>query len=415
MQKQYHIAVIGGGASGLLAAIAAKIEGGAGCSVVILERNDRIGRKILSTGNGRCNLGNTVIQKENYSGSLLEKAFAIFQQAPKTEDYFRQMGLICREEEHRLYPYCNHANAVLDSLRLQVELYGIAVQCDCQIQNLIPKKHGFLLQSDTESYFAEQVIFACGGYAAPALGTDGSAYAMLKDLKIAIRPCTPALCFLKTKTELVRALKGIRLLAKVSLYENGGLKRQERGEVQFTEQALSGICIFNLSAYCDKLSHATYTVALDLLPDWDLEQVYAFLWELYALRGTLSVEEFFTGVFQRRVGLQVLKQCGILQKEPRLIASCIPKEIEQLASFLKALKFPVIGKGDWKNAQISCGGIISEEVSTNLESIRYPGLYFSGEALDLQGDCGGYNLNWAWASGWWTGTHAAKEWKQKHD
>ncbi|MCI7629780.1 MAG: NAD(P)/FAD-dependent oxidoreductase, partial [Ruminococcus sp.] len=93
MQKQYHIAVIGGGASGLLAAIAAKIEGGADCSVVILERNDRIGRKILSTGNGRCNLGNTVIQKENYSGSLLEKAFAIFQQAPKTEDYFRQMGL----------------------------------------------------------------------------------------------------------------------------------------------------------------------------------------------------------------------------------------------------------------------------------------------------------------------------------
>ena len=335
MQKQYHIAVIGGGASGLLAAIAAKIEGGAGCSVVILERNDRIGRKILSTGNGRCNLGNTVIQKENYSGSLLEKAFAIFQQAPKTEDYFRQMGLICREEEHRLYPYCNHASAVLDSL--------------------------------------------------------------------------------KTKTELVRALKGIRLLAKVSLYENGGLKHQERGEVQFTEQALSGICIFNLSAYCDKLSHATYTVALDLLPDWDLEQVYAFLWELYALRGTLSVEEFFTGVFQRRVGLQVLKQCGILQKEPRLIASCTPKEIEQLASFLKAWKFPVIGKGDWKNAQISCGGIISEEVSADLESIRYPGLYFSGEALDLQGDCGGYNLNWAWASGWWTGTHAAKEWKQKHD
>lgn len=227
MQKQYHIAVIGGGASGLLAAIAAKIEGGADCSVVILERNDRIGRKILSTGNGRCNLGNTVIQKENYSGSLLEKAFAIFQQAPKTEDYFRQMGLICREEEHRLYPYCNHASAVLDSLRLQVELYGIAVQCDYQIQNLIPKKHGFLLQSDTESYFAEQVIFACGGYAAPALGTDGSAYAMLKDLKIAVRPCTPALCFLKTKTELVRALKGIRLLANASLYENGILKRQE--------------------------------------------------------------------------------------------------------------------------------------------------------------------------------------------
>ena len=238
---------------------------------------------------------------------------------------------------------------------------------------------------------------------------------MLKDLKIAVRPCTPALCFLKTKTELVRALKGIRLLASVSLYENGVLKRQERGEVQFTEQALSGICIFNLSAYCDRLSHATYTVALDLFPDWDSEQVYAFLWELYALRGTLPIEEFFIGIFQRRVGLQILKQYGILQKEPRLIASCTPKEIEQLASFLKAWKFPVIGKGDWKNAQISCGGIISEEVSADLESIRYPGLYFSGEALDLQGDCGGYNLNWAWVSGWWTGTHAAKEWKQKHD
>lgn len=109
-------------------------------------------------------------------------------------------------------------------------------------------------------------------------------------------------------------MKGIRLLAKVSLYENGILKRQERGEVQFTEQALSGICIFNLSAYCDRLSHAMYTVALDLLPDWNSEQVYAFLWELYALRGTLPIEEFFTGVFQRRVGLQVLKQCGFYKR-----------------------------------------------------------------------------------------------------
>ena len=120
-------------------------------------------------------------------------------------------------------------------------------------------------------------------------------------------------------------------------------------------------------------------------------------------------------MYFKESGFASLKAMWNFTKESRLIASCTPKEIEQLASFLKAWKFPVIGKGDWKNAQISCGGIISEEVSTNLESIRYPGLYFSGEALDLQGDCGGYNLNWAWVSGWWTGTHAAKEWKQKHD
>lgn len=415
-EKQYHIAVIGGGASGLLAAIAAKIEGGSHCRVVILERNERVGRKILSTGNGRCNLGNTVIQRENYGGSMIEKAFSIFEQAPKIEAYFRQMGLICRQEEHRLYPYSNHASAVLDVLRLQLETLQIDVICNCQITSIAPIKNRFCLQSDMHSYLAEKVIFSCGGYAAPALGTDGSAFSILKALHIHYNTCTPALCFLKTEPERVRALKGIRLFSQVALYRNGKLLKTERGEVQFTEQALSGICIFNLSANCNlERNHVAYEVVLDLLPDWSLERVQSLLWELYALRCELPIEELLTGILQKRVCLQILKQCGIFQKQQRLVSSCSVSEIEQIASFLKKWRFPITGKGDWKAAQVTCGGIASEEVHSTLESIKYKGLYFTGEALDLHGDCGGYNLNWAWTSGWWAGTHAAKEWNQNND
>lgn len=415
-QKQYHIAVIGGGASGLLAAIAAKIESGSHCRVVIFERNERVGRKILSTGNGRCNLGNTVIQKENYGGSMVEKAFSIFEQAPKTEAYFRQMGLICRQEEHRLYPYSNHASAVLDVLRLQLETLQIDVICNCQITSIIPVKNQFRLQSDMHSYLAEKVIFSCGGYAAPTLGTDGSAFSMLKALHIHCNTCTPALCFLKTEPERVRALKGIRLFSQATLYRNGKLLKTERGEVQFTEQALSGICIFNLSAYCNpEGNHSVYEVALDLLPDWSLERVQSLLWELYALRCEFPIEELLTGILQKRVCLQILKQCGIFQKHQRLVSSCSISELEQIAACLKEWRFSIIGKGDWKTAQVTCGGISAEEVRSTLESVKYKGLYFTGEALDLHGDCGGYNLNWAWASGWWAGTHAAKEWNQNND
>ncbi len=415
-EKQYHIAVIGGGASGLLAAIAAKIEGGSRCRVVILERNERVGRKILSTGNGRCNLGNTVIQKGKYGGSMVEKAFSILEQAPKTEVYFRQMGLICRKEEHRLYPYSNHANAVLDVLRLQLEALQIDVICNCQIIAITPIKNVFRLKSDVDSYLAEKVVFSCGGYAAPALGTDGSAFSMLKTLHIQCNACTPALCFLKTNPEWVRALKGIRLLSQVTLYRNGKRLKTERGEVQFTEQALSGICIFNLSAdYKPEEKHVVYEVVLDLLPDWSLERVQSLLWELYALRCEFPIEEILTGILQKKVCLQILKQCGIFSKNQRLVSSCSTPELMRIAHCLKEWHFPIIGKGDWRTAQVTCGGIAAAEVHSTLESVKYKGLYFTGEALDLHGDCGGYNLNWAWASGWWAGTHAAKEWNQNND
>jgi predicted Rossmann fold flavoprotein len=414
--QQYHIVVIGGGASGLLAAIAAKREQKSGCSIAILERNDRIGRKILSTGNGRCNLGNTGQAKGKYHGSMTEKALAILEQAPEITAYFREMGLICREDsEGRLYPYSNHASAVLDTLRLQIEQLQIDVICDCCVATMQKIEDGFSLQTSKGVYTAEQVIFSCGGYAAPALGTDGTAFSMLGPLAIAPTACTPALCALKTNPSLVRSLKGIRLSADTTLYRNRKPVKTERGEVQFTEQALSGICIFNLSTVCHIQEGSTYEIRLDLLPDWKQEQVLSYLWEVYSMRYDAPVAMLLTGLFHKRVALQILKQCGISQKEERTVMTCTPQEITQIANCLKDWRFPVTGKGDWKTAQVTDGGIPSGEVQDTLESVRYKGLYFTGEALDLHGDCGGYNLNWAWASGWYAGIHAAKKWNDKYD
>lgn len=400
-QINTEIAVIGGGAAGLVAAAEAARTG---ARVLILEKLPRVGKKLLLTGNGRCNLGNRDRSMKNWHGSLAqcEKILSAFGAA---EDFFKARGLFCRaDNEGRLYPISNTAASVLDALRFDAAAYGVEIRCDCPVTAISAERGGFLLDTPQGAVYAKKVIFAVGGAAAPSCGTDGSGFRLIEKWHTP-SVLQPALAPIRTDAKMVSALKGMRLSASVSL--DAGTKHiaDSVGEVQFTDGALSGICVFNLARYVD--SNQRQTLSLRLLPEWEDDSVRKSIKTLFAQRSLLPAEDLLTGLVPKRVGQVILKSCGIAPSVP---AGQIPREARTLLSerFL-CWSFPVRGVAQFQNAQVTAGGIRGEEVDESLMSKRCKGLYFAGECLDVDGDCGGFNLQWAWASAVCAGRAAAKD------
>ncbi len=396
-----QLAVIGGGASGLAAALTAARNG---CSVLVLERLPRIGKKLLLTGNGRCNLSNTELAPARYHGSLPQAA-AILSRF-QAEAWFRGMGLYTTvDSSGRMYPRSNTAASVLDALRFACMQAGVTIRCDAQVTALRQEAKRFLLRTQTAEITASKVIFAAGGYAAPACGTDGTAMQLLRQLGHTIRTPRPALCPIPTDPQTVRSLKGIRVHATVTALQQQTVLGTETGEVQFADGALSGICIFNLARYAAQYGNQC-TLRLSLCPDCDA----AMLGEIFAVRAALPLEELLTGLLPKRVGQALLKSCTTLPLTTP--AEAMPQtERALLLTRLHAWDFPVTGAAKWQAAQVTAGGIPGTELTDELESRRCNGLYLVGEAVDVDGDCGGYNLAWAWASGICAGTAAARRQK----
>lgn len=400
-QTHTQIAVIGGGASGMTAAYTAAR---AGAQVTLLERLPRVGKKLLLTGNGRCNLGNIHRELNHYHGSLPQAAQILAQTDP--EAFFRRLGVCCRTDpEGRIYPMSNTAASVLDGLRFACDDQGVQTCCDAQVTGMRQDKGGFLLTTPQGVLHAERVIFSAGGYAAPNCGTDGTAMALLRRLGHPVHTPQPALCPIQTDPAAVKALKGIRVHAAVSAILGSKCLRQETGELQFADGTLSGICVFQLSGLAAQYG-CKLTVSVDLLPEWSREEAYSTLSELHTKRRKLSLEELLTGMLPKRLGQVLLRRITDAPlTEP---ASCLsPGQLQQTAQLLKALPFPVTGTAPWQAAQVTMGGIPGSALTDTLESRICPGLYITGEATDLYGDCGGYNLMWALASGICAGKAAA--------
>ena len=375
------IAIIGGGASGLAAAICAAEHG---ADVTIYEKNDRVGRKILSTGNGRCNLSNTDMSLSHFRGN--HKFISAILDSADVTSFIYNAGIITREENGRLYPYSNHASSVLDGLRFKALGLGVKMLNNCTITKISKKLGRFILENvNGIKYSADRVIIASGGKASPALGSDGMAFKLLASVGHTITPVYPALVQLKCKKEQMKGLKGLRAYANAKLFSDDTLIKEEYGEIQFTDYGLSGIPIFNLSPFVGNLS-GKITVSLDLLPQY--ENV------MPVLRGR-NPEYLFTGIFQRPLAISVSERAK-------------GAGLSKLASITKDFRFDVIGTMPWENAQVTAGGAVTDEFSENLESRIVSGLYAAGEVLNVDGDCGGYNLHWAWASGIISGRSAAK-------
>ncbi len=394
-----QLIIIGGGASGLAAAVTAASLGVQ--KITILERLPRTGKKILATGNGRCNLSHTPIDAADYSGSVqVEEILSDFGDAAA---FFETLGIHCRtDEQGRIYPYSNTATAVLDALRSACRQSGVEEHCDAHVTALEPAKHGWRICTQMQEYFASAVVFAAGGHAAPQLGTDGSAWELLRALGIPLVKPRPVLCPVLSDAGMLRPLKGLRARAKAALYDRGVLLRQEWGEVQFTQEALSGICLFNLAGLVDAARCRDFSIALNLCPEQDSGGTSAMLYGFQAVRFDADCEMLLSGIVQKPLARLILKRCDIAAAMP---ASRLDgRQMQAIASTLCHLEFPVTGLAGWRQAQATAGGVSGDALDEHLQVKRHPGLYIVGEAADVHSLCGGYHLHWAWASG----VHAAR-------
>lgn len=401
------IAVIGGGASGAAAAItAARL----GASVTLIEAQPRIGRKLLATGNGRCNLSNVNAARRGYHSGCPEFVSALITERAlqKTIDFFDSLGVACREEsDGRLYPRSEQAGAVLDLIRAELDRLGVVQLCSCRVTSLRKSGGEFLINGDALALRARRVIAACGGKASPQLGgcDDG-----LKFLESCGHKCTgvsPALVPIKVRSEHIKSLKGLRVHCDVSLIADGKTLRRESGELQFGENALSGIAVFQLSSAAARIRPKKAHISVCLMPEHTVQSVRALLLKRRSMLGHLPLEQFFTGLVPKRIGVCLLKQAGV---SPLNLpsSSLTDAQLSELASLCLDWRWQVEGVSGWQQAQVTSGGLVLSELSDTLESRRLPGLYACGELLDCDGDCGGYNLQFAWTTGMVAGEHAAK-------
>ena len=417
MQQQAEIAVVGGGAAGLMAAIFAAEEfqkQGRSGKVMILEGAQRIGKKLLATGNGRCNLTNQQASLPYYHGDA-QRMTSVLERFPPSQiiHTFERFGLFCRtEEQGRVYPYNVQATAVLDILRLQLEYQQVEICCEYPVKNIQAKEGGFTLEnSKGETITANQVILTAGGQASPQLGSDGSGFPLAKKLGHRITALVPALAGVKTEPHRAKPLKGMRSYAVASLWMNGKKVREEKGEVQFTEHGLSGICIFQLSRHINvamqENPQCLVEVSLDLMPEHREEKLAKQIAGHAKQYPFLPALDLLSGMINKRVGQEIVR-LTLGKAQIMEAGQCRFSDCQKLAGRIKAFSFPIVGPMPWNTAQVTAGGVSCEGVNPQtMESILCPGLYFAGEILNIDGDCGGFNLHWAWASGMLAGKSAA--------
>lgn len=390
------IGIIGGGASGMAAALAA-----AECEnvqVVLFERQARVGRKLQATGNGRCNLTNLHAREGGYHGN--EPAFAV----PALERFdvvdtlcwFRKLGLVTvAEDSGRVYPYSDQANSVVDVLRFGLERENIQLELGLEITKIRRHNGGFRVEGNDRSVDCDRLIVACGGLAGTKLGGSMAGYQLLRSMGHRMTKLRPTLVQLRCNWAGAASLKGVRANCRAEIICDGALHSVSQGEIQFTEYGLSGPVIFEVSRdVCQ--SRGEWICRLDLLPQMPEQEL---LEELCRRRSTKwTAEDLLTGILHNRLGRVLTKMVGIT-------GSCRISELndEQLKNVCRACKTLEIAVDEpmgMDYAQVTAGGVLTGEFNPNtMESRLVPGLYACGEVLDIDGECGGYNLQWAWSSG----------------
>lgn len=403
-----HIAVIGGGVAGMTAAVfAAK----AGAKVTILEQKERVGKKILSTGNGRCNFTNLYQAPECYHSDNPKFPWEVISKfdVQKVIGFFEEMGIYPKNRNGYLYPNSDQASSVLDAFRIECRTYRVQMLLDTKCLKIIPKAKGFRLETTQGSIKADSVILAAGSKAAPVTGSDGSGYVLAKELGHRIVPVLPALVQLRCREKFYKSISGVRVQAKVSLYVNDVIAAEDIGEVQLTNYGISGIPVFQVSRFAARALYEKKQVkaVLNFMPDMTDEAFYGVLLKRKEQHPERTMDEFLNGVFHKKLTELWLKQCGL--KTDRRVRTLSENELVRLADCIRYFTTVVEAVNTYEQAQICCGGIDTLEVNpATMESHYIPGLHFAGEILDVDGICGGYNITFAVASGALAGKGAVK-------
>lgn len=384
-----RVAIIGGGAAGLLAA---NLLNQKGIDYTVFERESRVGKKLLATGNGRCNLSNINVFPERYHGDREFAAEVISEfSSDKLEDVLKSLGILVRFEGEKMFPYSLQASSVLDMLRLNLK----NVKTDCEVIGLIEQKQGFLVKTRDGAEFFDKVIVCAGGRAAKKLSGGGS-YELLTDMGYTLTPLKPSIVQLKAGG--TKALEGIKVNAKISLDD-----KTEYGELLFTSYGLSGPPILQLSR-----DAKGKTLMVDTLSEMSFIEALEILKERKSIEG-LTLENLFTGIINKKLGAQIIKRAVSipLSKEAKALKD---SELKSIVNEAKNLTFEIVDTNGFENAQVTAGGIDTRDFSPKtMMSQKHKGLYALGEMLNVDGDCGGFNLHFAFAGAYLAVNSIAEE------
>ena len=402
------IIIVGGGASGLMAAIAAARNGAA---VTILEKNDRVGKKLLATGNGRCNYTNEDVRLVHFHGSdkaFIEKALSIFGR-DSVIDFFERLGIAPASEDNgKIFPLSFQASSVLDVLRYEADRLGVEVRVESRVSKIV-KNGQFKVDLKTgESLSSDKVILATGGMAMPVSGSDGNGYPIAKSLGHKVAPSTPSLVQLKLKSDKLKQINGTKVVGKASLFIDDELVKEDYGDILFTDYGISGPPILQLSREAVIALESSKRVKLDvsIILNKSEEELLDYLEKRRVWMSEKRLEDFLIGMVNKRLIIPVIKELK-LDKE-KFAKDISIDELRSIAHILSCWSFEVMGHNGWGQAQTTAGGVLTKDIDpATMESRLVKGLYFAGELLDVDGDCGGYNLQWAWTSGYIAGNSAS--------
>ncbi len=398
--KAKELAVIGAGASGICAALEAHRTNPA-ISITVFERLPKAAKKILATGNGRCNFTNENLAPYHFYCETLFLRKILTSSYADTENFFRSLGILPYREDGRIYPRSQQAASVREALTDKLDEYSITTKIDTPVHEMTKTEKGFVINNE----LFDAVIVAGGGKSSPVHGSDGSCYKLLEALGHSKTPLYPALCGLTTNDKGLNILKGVRAECKAELYSENRLLGEESGEVQFTDKGISGIPVMNLSHLCKNKKQLR--LKLDLCEEFSINELTEHLMLVKKESPDKLFENALSGIVNSKLGYTVINKARI--KPQTKIRHATAQDIALVCTILKSFEIEITGTRGFDNAQITCGGIKTDEVSpeTMMSKIT-DGLFICGEILDIHGDCGGYNLHLAWTTGRIAGSSAGE-------
>ncbi len=398
MYKEVHTVIIGGGASGMCAAILLKRQL-KDKKIILIEALDRVGKKLIVTGNGRCNISNRFLDYNAYHGENAEFCHSAISRfgLDFTENFFNSLGVpLCEGDDGKMYPYSLQASAVVDVMRLELSRLYVEVLTETFAQKIMPQNNGYRVLTDKSEIRCKNVIVASGGIAGGnKLGSFGTGYKMLADLGFTLISPTASIVQLKTVLTPIKSLNGIKHNSTVTLYADGKKCRSETGELLFTRYGISGPPVLQISRGADL--NGDRKVKINFMPEYEYKEILELLFKRREILRDRTAESFFTGLLPKMLGHTILKSCNI--KLTDAVCKFTERQCRAIAEQMYSFTLSVVSSNGMENAQVTAGGISTKDFcDDSMEALKYKGLYAIGEVLDIDGDCGGFNLQWAWSS-----------------
>lgn len=410
-----EVVIVGGGASGLIAAIVLKEKIKDEVNVTIVDRLERVGKKILATGSGKANFTNSLLSSKKYNNpAFVEKAFKTFGYN-ETIDFFKEIGLLTTElKEGRVYPKSELSSSLLDVIRNRIKELNITEKCNFEVKRIALEKGQYVVESTRNvKIYADYVVLATGGKSSPILGSNGTGYQLAKSLKMKVTDIQPGLVGIKTDDPYMKGLDGVRVKGDVKLFA----KKQKQfvwnstGEIQFKQEGISGIVVMEMASFIARNLIATKFapsyVSIDLCPEYTHEELLQILIARRDKNLGIGNANFLTGIFHKMIAQTLLKKSKI--EVAGYVKDLTNKELDRLAKNIKDLQFVIKCLDSFDHSQVTVGGVeLSELKAETFESKKNTGIYVCGELMNIDGDCGGYNLQWAWTSGYIVGKAIAE-------